>query len=620
MNRLLSLFAATLFLGAIGTAMSARADDRVWHTSTSLIGESKYAGGFTHYEHVNPDAPKGGTFNSMANGAFDSFNPFIVQGTPAAGLNYQGGLLWDLMMSKAIDEPSASHPLIAEAFTYPEDYSSATYRLDKRARWHDGKRITPEDVKWSMETLKEHSPQYNRYFGDVKEIIIDSDTELTFVFAQKNNRELPLIIGDLPVLPKHWWEGTNEKGEKRDFTKTTLEAPLGSGPYKIGEFSAGSDITYERVKDYWAKDTPTRKGRFNFDKRRYTYFKDSNSIWEAFKKGGFGDIRVENRAEYWARRYNFPAFEAGDVKKIEIPDSSGYPMQGWVLNTRREQFQDPRVRKALTWAMNFEQMNKNLFFEQYTRTKSYFGGTELQATGLPEGRELEILTEYKGRIPDEIFTEEFGLPVYESRRDERKFLKVAFDLLQEAGWKSQGSKLVNAKGEQFKLELLGYSPASEKTNAPWLKALQRLGIDATFRIVDTSQYVARIGAFDYDVASLVTMQSQSPGNEQREYWSSGAADQDGSRNYMGAKDPVLDELVERVIYAKDRAELVSLTNALDRVLLFGYYTVPQWYLNKDRVAFWDKFGRPPTQTYRGLDAESWWIDPQKEAALNAKLK
>ncbi len=620
MNGLLSLIVATLLMGAIGFSTSAKADDRVWHTSTSLIGESKYSGGFTHYEHVNPDAIKGGTFNSMANGTFDSFNPFIVQGTPAAGLNYQGGLLWDLMMSKAIDEPSASHPLIAEAFTYPDDYSSATYRLDKRARWHDGKPITPDDVKWSMETLKEHSPQYNRYFGDVKEIIIDSETEITFVFAQKNNRELPLIIGDLPVLPKHWWEGTNEKGEKREFTKATLEPPLGSGPYKIAKFNAGSDIFYERVKDYWAKDTPTRKGRYNFDTRRYTYFKDSNSIWEAFKKGGFGDIRVENRAEYWARRYNFPAFESGDVKKIEIADSSGYPMQAWVLNTRRPQFQDRLVRKALVWAMNFEQMNKNLFFDQYSRVQSYFGGTELQATGLPKGRELEILTEYKGRIPDEIFTDEFALPVYETRRDERKFLKVAFDLLQEAGWKSQGGKLVNAKGEQFELELLGYSPASEKTNAPWLKALQRLGIDATFRIVDTSQYVARIGAFDYDVASLVTMQSQSPGNEQREYWSSGAADQDGSRNYMGAKDPVLDELVERLIYAKDRAELVSLTNALDRVLLFGYYTVPQWYLNKDRVAFWDKFGRPPTQTYRGLDAESWWIDPQKEAALNAKLK
>ncbi|MGI9366079.1 MAG: extracellular solute-binding protein [Rhizobiaceae bacterium] len=621
MNRMISILALTLAAGFSLASLPAQSDDRVWRTTTSLIGDSRYQDGFEHYDHVNPDAPKGGTYNSMALGTFDSFNPFIVQGTTAAGLNYQGGLLWDLMMSKAIDEPSASHPLIAEAFTYPEDYSSATYRLDKRARWHDGKRITPEDVKWSMEVLKEHSPQYNRYFADVQEIRIDNDYEVTFLFAQKNNRELPLIIGAMPVLPKHWWEGKDAEGNKRDISKSTLEPPLGSGPYKIGSFEAGSDITYERVKDYWAKDTPTRKGRYNFDKRRYTYFKDSNAMWEAFKKGGFGDIRLENRAEYWARRYNFPSFKSGDVKKVEYPTSSGYPMQGWVLNTRRDQFKDRRVRKALTWAMNFEQMNKNLFFDQYTRTKSYFGGTELQSTGLPTGRELEILTEYKDQLPAELFTEEFILPVYETRRDERKFLKVAFDLLQEAGWKSEGGKLVNADGEQFKLEILGYSPASEKVNAPWLKSLQRLGIVATFRVVDTSQYIARIGEFDYDVASIPTQQSQSPGNEQREYWTSKAADQNGSRNYMGAKDPVLDDLVERLIYAKDRAELVALTRALDRVLLFSYYTVPQWYLSKDRVAYWDKFGIPPTQpSYAGIDPESWWINPEKESALNAKYK
>lgn len=620
MKLLSSFVVILLFAGATWlSAAVATADERKWHTTTSLIGKSRYDGGFDHYDHVNPDAPKGGIYNSMANGTFDSFNPFIVPGSTAAGLNYQGGLLWDLMMSKAIDEPSASHPLIAEAYTYPDDYSTATYRLDKRARWHDGKPITPEDVKWSMETLKEHSPQYNRYFADVKEIVIDNEQELTFIFAQKNNRELPLIIGDLPVLPKHWWEGTNAKGEKRDFTKSTLEPPLGSGPYKIGAFTAGSDITYERVKDYWAQDTPTRKGRFNFDKHRYTYFKDPNAMWEAFKKGGFGDIRVENRAEYWARRYNFPAFESGDVKKVEFPTTSGYAMQGWVMNTRRPQFSNPMVRKALTWALNFEQMNKNLFFDQYTRTKSYFGGTELQATDLPTGRELEILNEYKDRIPAEIFTEEYSLPVYETRRDERKYLKVAFDLLLKAGWKSQGGKLVDASGKQFRLEILGYSPTSEKINAPWLKSLKLLGIDANFRIVDTSQYIARINEFDYDVVSIPTQQSQSPGNEQREYWTSQAADQQGSRNYMGAKDPVLDELVERIVYAKDRAELVATTRALDRVLLFGYYTVPQWYLSKDRVAYWDKFGRPPTQpSYVGLDSESWWMDAEKEAALKAK--
>ncbi len=614
-------FALTLASLIAFASQPAYSDDRVWRKSTSLIGKSKYEDGFSHYEHVNPDAPKGGTLNSMANGTFDSFNPFIVPGATAAGLNYQGGLLWDLMMSKAIDEPSASHPLIAEAFTYPDDYSSATYRLDKRAKWHDGKRITPEDVKWSMETLKEHSPQYNRYFGDVKEIRIDNEYEVTFFFAQKNNRELPLIIGDLPVLPKHWWEGVDAKGKKRDFTKSSLEPPLGSGPYKIASFEPGSSVTYERVKDYWAAETPTRKGRFNFDTRKYTYFKDETALWEAFKKGGFGDLRLENRAEFWARRYNFPSFEAGDVKKEEFKETSGYSMQGFVLNTRRPQFQNRLVRKALTWAMNFEQMNKNLFFSQYTRTKSYFGGTELQSKELPGGRELEILSEYKSDLPPEIFTEEFALPVYETRRDDRKFLRVAFDLLKQGGWTQEGSKLVDSNGNQFKLEILGFSPASEKINAPWLTSLKRLGIDATFRVVDTSQYIARVNNFDYDVISIATQQSASPGNEQREYWSSGAADQSGSRNYMGAKNPVIDKLVERIIYAKDRAELVAVTNALDRVLLFNYYAVPQWHVSITRAAYWDKFAIPrPQPSYRGIDPESWWIDPEKEAALKAKYQ
>ncbi len=621
MNRFTSLMAVLLAMVlVVPLSQPTQADDRVWRTSTSLIGKSKYDGGFSHYEHVNPDAPKGGTFNSAANGTFDSFNPFIVKGTPAAGLNYQGGLLWDLMMAKAIDEPAASHPLIAEAFTYPDDYSSATYRLNPKARWHDGKPITPQDVKFSMETLKEHSPQYNRYFGDVKEVRIDNEREITFIFNQKNNRELPLIIGDLPVLPKHWWEGTDANGNKRDFTKSTLEPPLGSGPYKIAKFSPGSSIEWERVKDYWAAETPTRKGRYNFDRRKYTYFKDPNALWEAFKKGGFEDLRTENRAEFWARRYNFPAFEEGLVKKEEFVETSGHPMQGFVMNTRREQFKDRKVRKALTWAMNFEQMNKNLFFNQYTRTKSYFGGTELQSTGLPEGRELEILQAFKQDLPEDIFKQPFELPVYEDRRDSRKHLRTAFDLLKEAGWERKGKTLVNSKtGKPFKLELLGFNPASEKINAPWLKSLELLGIDATFRVVDTSQFIQRVNNFDYDVISVPTQQSQSPGNEQREYWTSGAADQPGSRNYMGAKNPVIDKLVEQLIYAKDRAELVATTKALDRVLLHNYYTVPQWYLSKTRTAYWDKFGIPkPQPSYVGIDPESWWIIPEKEAALEAK--
>ncbi|MEM9734480.1 MAG: extracellular solute-binding protein [Pseudomonadota bacterium] len=605
-----SLFATGLLLAPVN------AEEPEFKTTVSLIGKSKYDGGFEHYDHVNPSAPKGGRLNQSVQGTFDSFNPFIVQGTAAAGLNAAGGLLWDTLMEKGVDEPSVSHPLIATSFSHPDDYSSATYRLDPRARWHDGEPIQADDVKWSLEQMKEHSAFYNRYFANVTEVRIDSPTQLTFMFSEKNNRELPLILGDLPVLPKHWWEGTDAEGKKRDFTASTLERPLGSGPYKIGAFDAGSSITWERVEDYWAADTPTRKGRYNFDERRYTYLKDPNAIWEGFKKGGLEDVRLENRAEYWARRYTFPAVERGDVRRESFPETSGHAMQGFFLNTRRPQFADRRVRKALTWAMNFEDMNKNLFFNQYRRISSYFGGTELASTALPTGRELEILKEYEADLPPEIFKEPFELPVYEDRRSERRHLRTAFDLLKEAGWERKGNQLVNAQGEPFKLEILGASPTSEKVNAPWINSLRRLGIDATFRVVDVSQYIQRVRSFDYDVISSGIRQSQSPGNEQRSYWSSEAADQPGSRNLFGAKDKTIDALIERIIFAKDRAELVATTKALDRVLLFNYYTVPQWYLDTSRVAYWDKFEIPkPQPSYLGIDLESWWINPEKAKAL-----
>ncbi len=588
-----------------------------WKSTTSLIAPSKYPPTASHYDYVNPAAPKGGTLNTAVRGTFDSFNPFIVRGESAAGLTYFGGLLWDTLMAQAIDEPGTSHPLIADAYKQADDYSWAIYRLDPRARWHDGKPITPEDVKWSMETLKEHSPQHTRYFANVQTVEILNDREVKFVFDQKNNRELPHIMGDLPVLPKHWWEGEDAEGNKRDFTRSTLEPPLGSGPYRISSFKAGSDVTWERVDDYWAKDTFTRKGRYNFDRRVYRYFGDDNALWQAFTKGGLEDIREENRAQRWAQEYNFPAFRDGKVLRRTFAETSSYPMVGWVLNQRREKFADRRVRKALSWALNFERMNEDLFFGQYNRLKTYFGGTEMSATGLPTGQELEILEGYRGRIPDEVFSEEFDLPVYKERRDERRHLRTALNLLKEAGFERRGTKMVNAEtGEPLTFEILGYDPASERINAPWINNLRLLGIDATFRVVDTSQFIQRRNAFDYDVVVAGAYQSLSPGNEQRDYWSSDAADRDGSRNWFGVKDPVVDELVERIITAKDRAELIALTRALDRILLHSYLMVQQWYLSEDRVAWWDKFGMPENQPeYVGYDPESWWIDPQKAAAL-----
>lgn len=619
------IFAAAGIAAALlsGTSLPASAQDAgEWHTTSSLIGTSKYGEDFKQYDYVNPNAPKGGILSSTTFGTFDSFNPFIVNGTPAAGFTYFGGLLYDTLMQQATDESSTSHPLIADAYKYPADYSSATYRIDARAKWHDGKPITAEDVVWSLKTLKQINPLYGKYFANVTEAVALSDREVEFRFNQKGNRELPHIIGDLAVLPKHWWEGTDASGKKRDITKGTLEPPLGSGAYKIESFKPGSEIVWARVPDYWAADVAVNVGRNNFDKRRYIYFMDQDAEWQAFTKGGFEDIRLENRSQRWATGYNFPAFTAGDVIKKEFDKTSGAPMQGFVLNTRRPQFQDRRVREALTKAFDFESMNRTLFYDSYVRTDSYFKGGDLSSSGVPQGKELEILEKYRDKLPPELFTTPFKLPVYDTPQSFRENLRSASQLFKEAGWVNRGGKLVSEKtGEQFKIEFLGNDPTDERVTAPFIDNLRKLGIDATLRIVDVSQYVSRVNQFDYDVMTTVIAQTQSPGNEQRDFWSSKAAATPGSRNYAGIKDPVIDELIDGVIFADNREDLVAATHALDRVLLWNYYIVPQWHLPKVRTAYWNKFGIPEKQpAYLGVDPDSWWIDKDKEAALAAKYK
>lgn len=612
---------AALSFGLL-TPHSAFAQD-VWKTTSSLIGESKYGEDFKHYDYVNPDAPKGGTLNSTVIGTFDSFNPYIVRGSPAAGFaSFGGGLLYDTLMEQATDEPSTSHPLVAEAYKHPADFSSATYRLNPAARWHDGQKVTADDVIWSFNALKKNSQLYNRYYANVTEAVALSPTEVEFRFDQKGNRELPQIIGDLVVLPKHWWEGKDASGKQRDIAQPTLEPPLGSGPYRIKSFKPGAEIVWERVSDYWGAKVPVKVGRENFDERRYVYFQDDNAAWQAFTKGGFSDFRPENRSQRWATGYDFPAFKAGDVVKAEFDTKSGEPMQGFVLNMRRPQFQDRRVREALTYAFDFESMNRKLFYDLYTRTDSYFEGGELASSGLPQGRELEILEQYRDKLPPELFTTEFKLPVYDTPQANRENLRRAFMLLKEAGYDNRDGKLVNTKtGEPFRIEFLGDDPTDERVTSPFMDNLRRLGIDATLRIVDPTQYVNRVNSFDYDAITVVMMQSQSPGNEQRDFWGSHAADAPGSRNYSGIKDPVVDALVDRVVFASDREDLIAATHALDRVLLWNYYVVPQWHLPEIWVAYWNKFGRPDKQPdYIGVDIDSWWVDPAKEAALAAKYR
>ncbi|MER9402608.1 extracellular solute-binding protein [Mesorhizobium caraganae] len=594
-----------------------------WRTTSSLIGESKYGNDFQHYDYVNPDAPKGGTLNSVVLGTYDSFNPYIVQGSPAAGLvGFGGGLLYDTLMEQAADEGSTNHALIADAFKYPADYSSATYRIDPRAKWHDGQPITVDDVIWSFQVLKANSPQYSRYFENITDAVAISDREVEFHFNQKGNRELPQIVGDLAVLPKHWWEGTDANGKKRDITRPTLEPPLGSAAYKIASFKPGSEIVWQRVPDYWAAKLPVKIGRENFDTKRYTYILDDNAEWQAFTKGGLNDIKPENSSRRWATYYNFPAIKAGDVIKQEFKTTSPEPMQAFMLNQRRPQFQDRLVRAALTYPFDFETMNRTLFFGFNTRTSSYFQGTELASSGLPQGKELEILEPYRDKLPPELFTQEFKLPVYDSPQAERKYLKTAVDLFAKAGWVIKGGRMVSAKtGEPFKLEILGWNDTDQVISSPYIANLRKIGVDATLRLIDQTQYVNRVNNFDFDVIISQLGQSESPGNEQRDFWSSKAADKPGSRNYAGIKNPVVDALVDRIIFATDRADLVAATHALDRVLLWNFYVVPQYHRAVVWLAYWNKFGIPAKQpSYRGVDTDSWWIDLDKEKTLAAKYR
>lgn len=600
----------------------AGAQEPEWRTTTSLIDEAAETQPFEGYDYVNPDAPKGGTLNSAVTGTFDSFNPFVVRGTPAAGLTTFGGLLWDTLMQQSLAEPSTSHPLIAEAFKYPDDFSSATYRINAQARWHDGEPITAEDVVWSLEQLKEQSPLHNRYFASVKEAVALSEREVQFTFDQSGNRELPHIMGDLTVLPKHWFEGVDAEGNKRSFADPTLEPPLGSGPYKIQSFDPGSKIAWERVEDYWAADLPVNRGRYNFDRRVYTYFQDENAAWLAFTKGGLEDIQIENSSRRWVTGYDFPAVQAGDVIKREFVDGGVQRMQAHVFNLRKPRFQDRRVREALTLAYNFEQLNRTQFFGQNTRTTSYFHGSELAATGLPEGRELEILQQFRDQLPQEVFTEEFELPVYSSPELERHYLRDAVHLFEDAGWVIRDGRMVNADtGQPFRIEFLGRGPTDEIIFGSYIDALRKIGIDASLRIIDTSQYISRVSAFDFDAVTGLFPQSLSPGNEQREFWGSQAAELEGSRNLAGISDPVVDALIEEIIYAENRDDLVAATRALDRVLLWNYFMVPQYHRPVTWVAYWNKFGIPEDQPeYASVDIESWWIDPEREDALARKYR
>jgi len=593
-------------------------DGLVWRHAMSLFGDIKYPADFKRFDYVNPDAPKGGTVRQILIGTFDNLNLTVagVKGAIAAPVQ----LIYESLTTPSLDEVSTEYGALAEVFSHPEDFSSVTYRLRALAKWHDGKPVTPEDVIFSLDAFKKYHPQYSAYYRHVVKAEKSGDRDIKFTFDAPGNRELPQIVGQLLVLPKHWWEGSDAEGRKRDISATTLEKPLGSGPYRIKDFVAGRSIALERVKDYWGRDLSANIGRNNFDELRYEYFRDSIVALEAFK-GDQVDWRTENSAKNWATAYDFPAVTEKRVLLEEFPNRSSGIMQAFALNIRRDKFRDPRVRRALNFAFDFEEMNKQIFFDQYKRVSSYFDGTELASSGLPQGKELEILETVRAEVPAEVFTTAYTNPVGGSPEAVRENLREGLRLLKEAGYEIRDRKLVESKtGTQFTVELLNEDPSFERVMLFFKPSLERLGIAVSVRTIDPSQYENRLRSWDFDIVVSSWGESLSPGNEQREYWGSQAADMAGSRNIIGIKNPAIDKLIERVIFTKDRDDLVAATKALDRVLLWNHYVVPQWNYPKVRTARWDRFGRPPELPKYGLSGfpALWWFDAEKAARIGKR--
>ena len=588
----------------------------VWRHGLSLSGDIKYAADFKRFDYVNPDAPKSGIVRQIAVGTFDNFN-IVVSGVK--GSIAPIGLIYETLMAHALDEVATEYGLLAEAAQHPDDFAWVVYRLRKEARWHDGKPVTPEDVVYSLEQLKKLSPMYASYYRHVVKAEKSGEREIKFTFDAPGNRELPHIVGELVVLPKHYWEGSDGQGRKRDISQTTLEPPLGSGPYRIKEFVAGRSLSLERVKDYWGADLPVQVGQNNFDELRYEFFRDSTVALEAFK-GDQVDWRLENSAKNWATAYDFPAVTEKRVVLEEFPDRSSGRMQAFVLNIRRDQFKDIRVRRALNWAFDFEEMNKQLFFGQYFRIGSYFAGSELACSGLPQGRELAILETVRDKVPAEVFTSPYQNPVGGNPDAVRNNLRESTKLLKEAGFEIKDRKLLDPAGKPVTAEILVEDPTYERVALFFKPSLERIGITASVRVVDEVQYENRKRNFDFDIIIDSWPESLSPGNEQREYWGSQAADVLGSRNMIGIKNPAVDALVDKVIFATDRDDLVAATKALDRVLLWNSYVVPQWNYPKARTARWDRFGRPAEMPKYGLTGfpALWWFDADKAARIGKR--
>ena len=602
-NRVETIAAATSFLC---NAIPVGADQSLpWQHALSLYGEPKYPPDFQHFDYVDPDAPKGGMLRLAAVGTFDSVNPFILKGVAAAG----SLMLYNRLCTKAMDEYHTVYGQLARRMQMPEDRSWVVFELHPEAKWHDGRPLTAADVAFSFSTLRgEGIPFYRAFYADVDTVEVLGRHQVKFTFREGVNREMPMILGQLRVLPEHYWK-------ERTFAATTLEPPLGSGPYRVASLDPGRSITYERVPDYWGRDLPVHRGRHNFDHVHYEYYRDNTVAIEAFKTAEY-DVRFLGNTREWSVEYrDFEPIRSQRLVKERLPHQLIRGMDGFCFNTRRSKFADRRVRAALSQAYDFEWSNRNLYHGLYTRSDSFWGNSGLGSSGLPAGMELELLEPYRGRIPEEVFSTDYIPPSTAPPGSLRQNLRTARGLLVAAGWRVEEGRLVHDRtGEQMEIEFLLSSPTYERVLGPIIQNLERLGVAARVRTVDAAQYQNRIREFDFDIVVAGWRQTLSPGNEQRNFWSSTAAASPGSRNYAGINDPVVDELIEHQIASPDRERQVALTRALDRVLLWGHYVIPGAHSREHRLAYWNKLGKPDRPPANGLGfPDTWWYDAERAA-------
>ena len=599
-------FFARIFMFCI-LFKSISSEELQFHHGIAMHGDLKYSKNFEKFDYASKNSFKGGSIKLSTIGTFDNLNPYILKGVAA----WQTAYLFETLMKSSFDEPFSQYGLIAEGVKVPSDRSWVSFKIRKEAKFSDGTKILPEDVIFSFNILisKGH-PIYKTYYSQVEEVIKINKSEVKFIFKGEPNPELPLIIGyQLPIFSKKYWEG-------KEFGKTTLSPPLGSGPYLISKIKPGRSITLKKNPNYWGKNINVNVGRYNFDVIHTDYYRDETVALEAFKSGAY-DFKQENSSKNWATAYKFGAVKEGKVKVEEIKYYRPSGMQGFAYNMRRSIFQNRNVRKALTYAFDFEWSNRNLFYNAYTRTKSFFDNSDLSSQSLPSKEELDILQKYKGQVPDDVFTSIFSPPNTDNENGLRKNLRIARRLLKKEGWIIKDDILTNKEtGEIFKFEILLRSPLFERIVLPMKRNLKKLGIEVSIRTVqDDSQYIRRLEDFDYDMIVVNYGSIISPGNEQKNYWSSSTANQQGSPNYMGVKNPVIDEIIDKLISAKSRKELVIYTKVLDRILLFNYYLIPQFHIGHYRVAYWDKLSRPTISPKYDLGFDFWWFDPEKEENL-----